>query len=71
MKKNHGFALLASAVVLFAGAFSIGMGGLTMALSKYRGTGFENATNTVGFVLLLLGGVTFVWTFLRHHRQGD
>ncbi|MDG2486672.1 MAG: hypothetical protein P8M65_03085 [Roseibacillus sp.] len=71
MKRNDDVALLASAVVLLAGAVSLGMGGVTQALSKYRGLGIEDAINTVGFILLALGGWTFLATFLKRSRKDD
>ena len=64
--KENGTVLLASAVVLLAGGFSIGMGGLIQAISKHRGLGYEEAANMVGYVLLVLGGITFLITYFKY-----
>ena len=69
MKRNDDVALLASAVVLLAGAVSLGLGGVTQSLSKHRGLGIEDPINTVGFILLAVGGWTFLATFLKRNRM--
>ncbi|MAT31551.1 MAG: hypothetical protein DBX00_07040 [Verrucomicrobia bacterium] len=71
MKRNDDVALLASAVVLLAGAVSLGLGGVTQSLSKHRGLGIEDPINTVGFILLAVGGWTFLGTFLKRNRKDD
>ena len=68
--KDHGTVLLASAVVLLAGGVSIAMGGLIQALSPHRGLGYEMAANIVGYILLAVGGITFLLTYFKNHGNG-
>tara|TARA_Y100001934_G_scaffold213387_1_gene252667 strand:+ start:2014 stop:2223 length:210 start_codon:yes stop_codon:yes gene_type:complete len=65
---NQGIVLLASAVVILSGAFSLGMGGLIEAISPHRGLGYEHAVITAGYVLLFMGGISFVVTYLRKQQ---
>ncbi|MBT6451348.1 MAG: hypothetical protein HOK62_11605 [Verrucomicrobiales bacterium] len=60
MKKIDSIALLASAVVILAGAIGLGLGGITEALSEFRGQKFEHNTELAGFWLLGLGVVSFL-----------
>jgi hypothetical protein len=69
--KNHGTVLLASAVVLLSGALSLGTGGLIQSISPHRGLGYEGAVNTAGYVLLALGGITFLMTYLKYLRNKE
>ena len=67
MKDNNlGLVLVASALVIIAGAISLGMAGLIEAVSPHRGLGYEEGANFVGIVLLFLGVITFLKTYFRY-----
>tara|TARA_B100001939_G_scaffold304606_1_gene283094 strand:+ start:69 stop:290 length:222 start_codon:yes stop_codon:yes gene_type:complete len=67
MKDNNlGLVLVASALVIMAGAISLGMAGLIEAVSPHRGLGYEEGANFVGIVLLFLGVITFLKTYFRY-----
>ena len=63
---NLGLVLVASALVIIAGAISLGMAGLIEAVSPHRGLGYEEGANFVGIVLLFLGVITFLKTYFRY-----
>ena len=72
MKNNSdGLVLLSTAIIILAGALSLGTGGLIEAISPHRGQRFEDAVNTVGYVLLTLGGICFIVTYLKYLRNKD
>ena len=63
---NLGLVLVASALVIIAGAISLGMAGLIEAVSPHRGLGYEEGANFVGMGLLILGVITFLKTYFRY-----
>ncbi len=63
---NLGLVLVASALVIIAGAISLGMAGLIEAVSPHRGLGYEEGANFVGIGLLFLGVITFLKTYFRY-----
>ncbi len=68
---NLGLVLVASALVIIAGAISLGMAGLIEAVSPHRGLGYEEGANFVGIGLLFLGVITFLKTYLRYLGKKD
>ena len=72
MKDNNlGLVLVAYALVIMAGAISLGMAGLIEAVSPYRGLGYEKGANFVGIGLLILGVITFLKTYFRYLGKKD
>ena len=72
MKDNNlGLVLVASALVIMAGAISLGMAGLIEAVSPHRGLGYGVGTNFVGIGLLILGVITFLKTYFRYLGKKD
>ena len=63
---NLGLVLVASALVIMAGAISLGMAGLIEAVSPHRGFGSGDGVNFVGIGLLFLGVITFLKTYFRY-----
>ncbi len=56
MKDNNlGLVLVASALVIMAGAISLGMAGLIEAVSPHRGLGYGDGANFVGHWITYLG----------------
>ena len=56
MKDNNlGLVLVASALVIMAGAISLGMAGLIEAVSPDRGLGYGDGANFVGHWITYLG----------------
>ena len=68
---NLGLVLVASALVIIAGAISLGMAGLIEAVSPHRGLGYGVGANFVGIGLLILGVITFLKTYLRYLGKKD
>jgi len=68
---NLGLVLVASALVIIAGAISLGMAGLIEAVSPHRGLGYEEGANFVGIGLLFLGVITFLKTYFRYLGKKD
>ena len=67
MKDNNlGLVLIASALVIMAGAISLGMAGIIEAVSPHRGLSYEEGANFVGIGLLFLGVITFLKTYFRY-----
>ena len=62
---NHGMVLLACSVVIFSGALCLGLAGLIEAISAHRGLGYEDAVGTTGYVLLTMGGISFLKTYFQ------
>ena len=62
---NQGIVLLACSVVIFSGALCLGLAGLIEAISPHRGLNYGAGCNFAGIGLLVLGGATFLITFLR------
>ena len=72
MKDNNlGLVLVASALVIMAGAISLGMAGLIEAVSPHRELGYGVGANFVGIGLLFLGVITFLKTYLRYLGKKD
>ena len=72
MKDNNlGLVLVASALVIMAGAISLGMAGLIEAVSPNRGLGYGDGANFVGIGLLILGVITFLKTYFRYLGKKD
>ena len=72
MKDNNlGLVLIASALVIMAGAISLGMAGLIEAVSPHRGLGYGYGANFVGIGLLILGVITFLKTYFRYLGKKD
>ena len=72
MKDNNlGLVLVASALVIMAGAISLGMAGLIEAVSPHRGLGDEEGANFGGIGLLFLGVITFLKTYFRYLGKKD
>lgn len=66
MKDNNlGLVLISSAIVIMAGAISLGMAGLIEAVSPYRGLGYGEGANFTGIGLVILGVITFLKTYFR------
>ena len=68
---NLGLVLVASALVIIAGAISLGMAGLIEAVSPHRGLGYEEGANFVGIGLLFLGVIIFLKTYFRYLGKKD
>lgn len=68
---NLGLVLVASALVIIAGAISLGMAGLIEAVSPHRGLGYGDGANFVGIGLLILGVITFLKTYFRYLGKKD
>ena len=67
MKDNNlGLVLVASALVIIAGAISLGMAGLIEGLSPHRGLGYEEGAKFTGIGLVVLGVITFLKTYFRY-----
>ena len=67
MKDNNlGLVLVASSLVIMAGAISLGMAGLIEAVSPHRGLGYGVGANFVGIGLLFFGVITFLKTYFRY-----
>ena len=66
MKDNNlGLVLIASAIVIIAGAISLGMAGLIEAVSPHRGLGYGEGAKLTGIGLVILGVITFLKTYFR------
>lgn len=66
MKDNNlGLVLIASAIVIMAGAISFGMAGLIEAVSPHRGLGYWEGAKFTGIGLVILGVITFLKTYFR------
>lgn len=66
MKDNNlGLVLIASAIVIMAGAISLGMAGFIEAVSPHRGLGYGEGAKFTGIGLVVLGVITFLKTFFR------
>ena len=66
MKDNNlGLVLIASAIVIMAGAISLGMAGLIEAVSPHRGLGYREGAKFTGIGLVILGVITFLKTYFR------
>ena len=63
---NLGLVLISSALVIIAGAISLGIAGLIDAVSPHRGLGYGEGANFAGIGLLILGVITFLKTYFRY-----
>ena len=66
MKDNNlGLVLIASAIVIMAGAISLGMAGLIEPVSPHRGLAYGEGAKFTGIGLVILGVITFLKTYFR------
>ena len=66
MKDNNlGLVLIASAIVIMAGAIFLGMAGLIEAVSPHRGLVYGEGAKFTGIGLVVLGVITFLKTYFR------
>ena len=62
---NIGQVLIASSLVIIAGAVSLEMAGLIEAVSPHRGLAYGEGAKFTGIGLVILGVITFLKTYFR------
>lgn len=60
-----GISLLATSVVILAGAIAVGLGAIAEALPEHRGLNLGQSSETVGMTLTCAGAVLFLSILIK------